>query len=165
VAGLSQMPPRRSLALRSKVFPGTSPSKGPGGPIHDKIRGHIGAQKNPSSNMVSDFLLWFTTIWERVNGNVLAYFCFLTIFSLVVRSTQGGDDRSYLMVQTIIGQVEGGFDSTDHTVYPVTGKWNFGIRDIGNLDDLWEWLNPGQFIGIFFPEAWYVSPPSIIVFL
>jgi hypothetical protein len=99
-------------------------------------------------------VIWLGSLWQKVNGNVFAYFCFLTIFSIVVRNTQGGDDKMYLMVQTIIGQVEGGFDSTDHTVYPVTGKKNFGIRDIGNLDDMWEWLNPGQFIGIFFPESW-----------
>jgi hypothetical protein len=152
------MPPRRSFAARSKVFPGTSSLKGARGAklFNDDTKQNGKVPNKSVAILISDLLIWFTSLWERVNGNVLAYFCFLTIFSLVVRSTQGGDDRAYLMVQSIIGQVEGGFDSTDHTVFPVTGKKNFGIRDIGNLDDLWEWLNPGQFIGIFFPESWCV---------
>jgi hypothetical protein len=140
------------------VFPSVTSLKGITGSTlfgNDNRQNGKGLKKQ-SSNLVSDFLLWITNLWERVNGNVLAYFCFLTIFSLVVRSTQGGDDRAYLMVQSIVGQIEGGFDSTDHTVFPVTGKKNFGIRDIGNLDDMWEWLNPGQFIGIYFPESWCV---------
>jgi hypothetical protein len=152
------MPPRRSLVSRSKVFPGASPLKRAAAlgisfnePDPDQQRS--GKQLSLASRLVNK-VIWLGSLWQKVNGNVFAYFCFLTIFSIVVRNTQGGDDKVYLMVQTIIGQVEGGFDSTDHTVYPVTGKKNFGIRDIGNLDDLWEWLNPGQFIGIFFPESW-----------
>jgi hypothetical protein len=39
-------------------------------------------------------------------------------------------------------------------VFPVTGKQNFGINDVGNLDDCWEWLF-GQFSAIFFQETWY----------
>ena len=154
----SEMPPRRSLVSRSKVFPGASPLKRAAAlgialnePNPDQDRS--GKQRSLASRLVNK-VIWLGSLWQKVNGNVFAYLCFLTIFSIVVRNTQGGDDKMYLMVQTIIGQVEGGFDSTDHTVYPVTGKKNFGIRDIGNLDDMWEWLNPGQFTGIFFPESW-----------
>lgn len=150
------MPPkigRRSFVSRAKVFPGVNAIGG------HAVNGPNDAAARPKNNgswlhgLVKGFL-GLGALWQKVNGNVLAYLCFLTIFSIVVRNSQGGDDNMYLMSQTIIGQVEGGFDSTDHRVYPVTGKKNFGVRDIGNLDDLWEWLNPGQFIGIFFPESW-----------
>jgi hypothetical protein len=147
------------------VFPGASPLKRAAAlgialnePNPDQDRS--GKQLSLASRLVNK-VLWLGSLWQKVNGNVFAYLCFLTIFSIVVRNTQGGDDKMYLMVQTIIGQVEGGFDSTDHTVYPVTGKKNFGIRDIGNLDDMWEWLNPGQFIGIFFPESWCALMRSV----
>jgi hypothetical protein len=147
------MPIRRSLAGRSKVFPGIS------------ALSHIAAQESNDDatrpkksdswlNRLVKAFVGLGELWQKVNGNVFAYLCFLSIFSIVVRNTQGGDDNMYLMAQAVIGQAEGGFDSTDHTVFPVTGKKNFGVRDIGNLDDLWEWLNPGQFVGVFFPESW-----------
>jgi hypothetical protein len=116
----------------------------------------IEEKPEPLLNRLVKKLYWLLTLYEKVNGHVFAYLCFLTIFSLVVRDTQGGDDKVYLMVQNIVGQVEGGFDSTNYLEYPVTGKKNFAIRDIGNLDDFWEWINPGQFIGTFFPESWCV---------
>jgi hypothetical protein len=42
-------------------------------------------------------------------------------------------------------------------VYPVTGKLGLGFHHITNIDDFWEWLNPGQFVsaGGFFPTTWY----------
>ena len=43
-------------------------------------------------------------------------------------------------------------------MFPVTGKQNFGINDVGNLDDVWEWLQ-GQFSQIFFQETWYNNDP------
>jgi hypothetical protein len=42
--------------------------------------------------------------------------------------------------------------------FPVTGKPNFGVNDVGNLDDCWEWLL-GQFFQIFFQESWYNDEP------
>ena len=30
--------------------------------------------------------------------------------------------------------------SNDHRVFPVTGKQNFGINNVSNLDDVWKWL-------------------------
>ena len=116
----------------------------------------IEEKREPLLNRLVKKLYWLLMLYEKINGHVFAYVLFLTIFSLVVRDTQGGDDKVYLMVQNIIGQVEGGFDSTNYLEYPVTGKKNFAIRDIGNLDDFWEWINPGQFIGVFFPESWCV---------
>ena len=120
-------PPRRSFAGRSKVFPGIS------------ALGHFAAQepnddaarpKKSESwlNRLVKAVVGVSELWKKVNGNVMAYLCFLSIFSIVVRNTQGGDDNMYLLAQAIIGQAEGGFDSTDHTVFPVTGKKNFGVR-------------------------------------
>ena len=48
--------------------------------------------------------------------------------------------------------------STCFRAFPVTGKKNFGVNDIGNLDDCWEWLL-GQFFGIFFQDSWYNDEP------
>lgn len=43
-------------------------------------------------------------------------------------------------------------------MFPVTGKPNFGINDVGNLDDCWEFLL-GQFFAVFFQESWYNDEP------
>ena len=149
------MPPRRSIVSRAKVFPSSSKALRLSGKVVDLPK-EIEEKREPLLNRLVKKLYWMLMLYEKINGHVFAYVLFLTIFSLVVRDTQGGDDKVYLMVQNIIGQVEGGFDSTNYLEYPVTGKKNFAIRDIGNLDDFWEWINPGQFIGVFFPESWCV---------
>ena len=149
------MPPRRSIVSRAKVFPSSSRAFRLSGKVVD-LPEYIEEKREPLLNRLVKKLYWLLMLYEKINGHVFAYVLFLTIFSLVVRDTQGGDDKVYLMVQNIIGQVEGGFDSTNYLEYPVTGKKNFAIRDIGNLDDFWEWINPGQFIGVFFPESWCV---------
>ena len=149
------MPPRRSIVSRAKVFPSSSKALRLSGKVVDLPK-EIEEKREPLLNRLVKKLYWLLMLYEKINGHVFAYVLFLTIFSLVVRDTQGGDDKVYLMVQNIIGQVEGGFDSTNYLEYPVTGKKNFAIRDIGNLDDFWEWINPGQFIGVFFPESWCV---------
>ena len=149
------MPPRRSIVSRAKVFPSSSKALRLSGKVVD-LPEEIEEKREPLLNRLVKKLYWLLMLYEKINGHVFAYVLFLTIFSLVVRDTQGGDDKVYLMVQNIIGQVEGGFDSTNYLEYPVTGKKNFAIRDIGNLDDFWEWINPGQFIGVFFPESWCV---------
>jgi hypothetical protein len=150
------MPPRRSIVSRAKVFPSSAKALRLRGKDADVPEHDIEMKREPLLNRLVKKLYSLLMLYEKVNGHVFAYLCFLTIFSLVVRDTQGGDDKVYLMVQNIVGQVEGGFDSTNYLEYPVTGKKNFAIRDIGNLDDFWEWINPGQFIGIFFPESWCV---------
>jgi len=149
------MPPRRSIVSRAKVFPSSSKALRLSGKVVD-LPEEIEEKREPLLNRLVKKLYWLLMLYEKINGHVFAYVLFRTIFSLVVRDTQGGDDKVYLMVQNIIGQVEGGFDSTNYLEYPVTGKKNFAIRDIGNLDDFWEWINPGQFIGVFFPESWCV---------
>ena len=149
------MPPRRSLAVRAKA-PSSFFEIGLKGRVAHNPKDEIQEKREPFWNRFTKKLYWLLTFYRRLKGPVAAYVCFLALFSVVVRSSQGGDDKMYLMVQNIIGQAEGGFDSTNYMEYPVTGKKNFGIRDIGNLDDFWEWMNPGQFIGVFFPESWCV---------
>jgi hypothetical protein len=40
------------------------------------------------ANRSAKAIIWVTGLWRKVNGAVFAYFCFLTIFSLVVRNAQ-----------------------------------------------------------------------------
>lgn len=40
------------------------------------------------ANRSAKVIIWVTGLWRKVNGAVFAYFCFLTIFSLVVRNAQ-----------------------------------------------------------------------------
>jgi hypothetical protein len=151
------MPPRRTLSLRGKSAVQAVAAGQSGSVAVNNEQNRQSRQKDSWLNLLAKGLFHVGNLWRKVNGSTFAYVCFLAVFSIVVRNTQGGDDKSYLLVQSILGEVEGGFDSTNYMEYPVTGKLNFGIRDISNLDDLWEWLYPGQFIGVFFPESWYAA--------
>ena len=96
-AGPSEMPPRRAsvgsrgAAMRRKGFVASPErqkvAKNEGGDesTDDARSRHI---QESWANRSAKAIIWVTGLWRKVNGAVFAYFCFLTIFSLVVRNAQ-----------------------------------------------------------------------------
>ena len=108
-----KMPPRRSAvggraaAARRKMSAVGMPS-----PEQERRR-HVGSDetmdearsreiKDLSASRINRVITWVLGLYHKVNGAVFAYFCFLTIFSIVARNSQvGGFDSPIALIETL----------------------------------------------------------------
>jgi len=66
----------------------------------DEARSH--EIKDLSASRINRAITWVLGLYHKVNGAVFAYFCFLTIFSIVARNSQvGGFDSPIALIETL----------------------------------------------------------------